>query len=234
MSEADDEQPTPADALAEPVTLRTSVVKHSLILAAFAVIVALSVGMVDRGTRDEIEYQRQQAERRALAEVMPPALHDNDLLNDTLPLSPQAGHENLDLLNLADGRNGWVARRDGETTGIILPSIAPDGYSGNIELIVGIRADATLTGVRVVSHSETPGLGDKIELRIDDWILDFAGRSLDEPPAQRWQVRKDGGDFDQFTGATITPRAVVNAVRRTLEFFEQNRADLLAHGQAVK
>lgn len=229
MTETNDAQQPPDEAPQEPVTIRGSVVKHSLILTAFAVIVALSVGLVDRGTRDEIEYQRQQAERRALAEVMPPTLHDNDLLNDTIPLSPQAGHENLDLLNIGAGRNGWIARRDGETTGIILPSIAPDGYSGNIELLVGIRADATLTGVRVVSHSETPGLGDKIELRIDDWILDFAGRSLGEPPVQRWQVRKDGGDFDQFTGATITPRAVVNAVRRALEFFEQNRATLLAH-----
>lgn len=228
MSDNNDDQQTAAEAPQEPATLRGSIVKHSIILTAFAVIVALSVGLVDRSTRDEIEYQRLQAERRALAQVMPPALHDNDLLDDTFSLSPQAGYENLDLLNIGNDRHGWIARRDDETTGIILPSIAPDGYSGNIELIVGIRADGTLAGVRVVSHQETPGLGDRIELRIDDWILGFEGKSLDDPPRERWQVRKDGGDFDQFTGATITPRAVVNAVRRTLEFFEQNRARLLA------
>ena len=210
------------------LSLRASIIKHSLILTVFAVVVALSVGLVDRSTREAIDYQRQQAERRALAEVMPPALHDNDLLEDPIALSPQTPYNNLALLNIGNEGHGWIARRAGEVTGIILPSIAPDGYSGNIELIVGIRADGTLTGVRVVSHRETPGLGDKIELRIDDWILDFTGKSLAEPPVQRWEVRKDGGDFDQFTGATITPRAVIHALQRTLTFFEQNQARLLA------
>lgn len=228
MSERNDDQQSTSGAPGETATIRGSILKHSLILTSFAVIVALSVGLVDRNTRDEIEDQRRASQRRALAQVMPTTLHDNDLLSDTLPLSPEAGYDNIGLLGVTGNAKGWLARRHGEITGVILPAIAPDGYSGNIELIVGIRADGMLSGVRVVSHRETPGLGDKIELRIDDWILDFKGKSLDEPSRERWRVRKDGGDFDQFTGATITPRAVVGAVRRALEFFEQNRARLLA------
>src|SRR5690606_7665772 len=109
----------------------------------------------------------------------------------------------------------------------ILPVETADGYSGTIRLLVGIDAEGRLTGVRVLQHNETPGLGDKVELRKDDWILGFDGLSLRNPVASGWQVKKDGGDFDQFVGATITPRAVVAAVYNALQFFDLNRENLL-------
>ena len=96
--------------------------------------------------------------------------------------------------------------------------VSREGYSGPINLLVAVNVDGTLSGVRVVSHKETPGLGDKIETNKDDWILGFVGKSLSNPSEALWKVRKDGGEFDQFTGATITPRAVVNAVREVLKY----------------
>src|SRR5690606_4959952 len=110
----------------------------------------------------------------------------------------------------------YRAFRGGEPVAALFNSVAPDGYSGEIRLLVGVRVDGSLSGVRVLSHKETPGLGDPIEVRHSDWITRFSGLSLENPPFERWKVRRDGGDFDQFTGATITPRAVVKATRNTL------------------
>lgn len=213
--------------------LSGSIVKHSLILGLFAIAVALSVGLVNEATRDEIRYQQQQAERRALAAVMPSALHDNDLLDGAFPLTPEDSRFNeTALLGLKTERNAYLATEitngNTDTVGIILPVNIPDGYSGDIQLLVGILQDGSLSGVRVVSHRETPGLGDKIDLRVSDWILGFNDKSLDNPEASLWAVKKDGGEFDQFVGATITPRAVVNGVRRALEFYQLNREALLS------
>lgn len=106
---------------------------------------------------------------------------------------------------------------------MVLSPVAPDGYNGAIKLLVAVRTDGSLAGVRVVSHRETPGLGDPIDTDKSDWIFAFDGRSLDNPSEARWKVKRDGGDFDQFTGATITPRAVVKAVYQTLIFFERHK-----------
>jgi electron transport complex protein RnfG len=109
--------------------------------------------------------------------------------------------------------------------------VARGGYAGDIELLVGVRADGRVAGVRVVEHHETPGLGDGIEADKSDWIRGFDGRSLGDPPREDWAVRRDGGDFDQFTGATITPRAVVEAVRDTLIYFEDHRDQVFAQNR---
>ncbi len=109
-----------------------------------------------------------------------------------------------------------------------MSAVAPDGYSGNIRLLVGVQADDTLSGVRVVAHRETPGLGDAIDEQRSDWVYGFDGKSLGNPPLAKWAVRKDGGHFDQLTGATITPRAIVRAVRRTLLYYRANREALYA------
>jgi len=111
---------------------------------------------------------------------------------------------------------------------VILQAIAPDGYSGAIHLLVGIHADGRVAGVRVIGHRETPGLGDKIELAKSPWIRSFEGKSLTNPAADGWAVKKDRGEFDQFAGATITPRAVVGAVHRALQYFDAHKAELLA------
>ena len=99
--------------------------------------------------------------------------------------------------------------------------------AGRIELLVGIDRNGVLAGVRAITHKETPGLGDKINTNVSDWIFGFAGKSLNNPDASGWKVKKDGGEFDQFTGASVTPRAVVAAVYRALQYFQENRHLLL-------
>ena len=155
----------------------------------------------------------------ALAEIIPPSLHDNDLLDAAFDLPPSQ------VLGLESADTGWRATQNGETVAVLLPVVTGKGYSGDIRLLVGIRADGSVAGVRAVKHAETPGLGDKIEARKSDWIHEFDDQTLS---SVEWKVNKDGGDFDQFTGATITPRAVVGAVRQALIYFMAHRTALLA------
>jgi electron transport complex protein RnfG len=136
------------------------------------------------------------------------------------------------LLGTAEPIDAFVVSDDGRPVAAILAPVAPDGYNGAIHLLVGLTADGTITGVRVLSHSETPGLGDRIERAKSDWILQFDGKSLAKPPPEKWAVVKDGGVFDALTGATITPRAVVKALRNTLLYFERHRDELFAEAEA--
>lgn len=196
--------------------------RNSLVLGLFAVVVTLALAGTQLLTREEIAAQRRAAEARAYSEILPPTRYDNALLDDVRPV------EDRELLGLERPGKILVARRGGQVQAVIVPATAPDGYGGAIGLIVGINADGSVAGVRVVSHKETPGLGDRIDARKSRWIEGFAGRSLGDPDAALWAVKKDGGVFDQFTGATITPRAVTAAVKRALQYFEANRAALLA------
>jgi len=132
----------------------------------------------------------------------------------------------LQFLGSHKDQRAFVALKQGQPIAIALETIAPNGYNGNIHLLVGLHADGTVSGVRTLAHQETPGLGDKVEIIKDNWILSFSGKSLDSHTDQRWQVKKDGGQFDQFTGATITPRAVVQAVKNTIIYFERNKQQL--------
>ena len=135
--------------------------------------------------------------------------------------------DNQTLLNLRDEKKAYIARMQGKYISVIIPATAPDGYTGDIDLIVGINIDGTIAGVRVLNHRETPGLGDKVEKKKSDWVDGFIGHSLQNTSEEQWAVKRDGGIFDQFTGATITPRAVTAAVKRALEYFEANQATLL-------
>lgn len=197
-----------------------SIGKNSLLLGAFALVTAGVLAGTYQLTREQIATAEREAAQQALFEVVPRDRHDNNLLDDTLP-TPEAAREQLGLRSPNDIH---LARRGDEVIAVIVPAIARDGYSGDIRMIVGINRDGTVAGVRVVAHRETPGLGDKVDLKRDDWILSFNGRSLEDPEPARWEVKRDGGEFDQFTGATITPRAVVRQVRRTLELAEDYRA----------
>jgi electron transport complex protein RnfG len=201
--------------------LTRAIGRNGLLLAAFAVLTALLVASTFLGTRDAISEARRDAEEKALLQIVSRDSHDNSMLDDRLPAP--AGDP---LLQLPESRSIYRARQDGDVTAVILPAYAPDGYSGGIELLVGVARDGTVSGVRVLQHRETPGLGDAVDQRKSDWVEDFRGRALGDPPAERWTVRKDGGAFDQFTGATITPRAVVKATRRALEYAEANAAQL--------
>jgi electron transport complex protein RnfG len=214
----------------QEIPLATSIRRHSLRLGIFAFGAALLLALVSSGTAVRIEAQRLAAELEALNAVLPPSVHDNDLLSDSFMLSPDGDEfRDIALLGLSVPRPAWIARIAGEATGVILPLETADGYSGTILLLIGLDAEGVISGVRTLQHSETPGLGDKIELRKSEWILTFDNRSLQNTDPLLWRVKKDGGEFDQFVGATITPRAVVAAVHDALQFFEANRTALLNH-----
>ena len=203
--------------------------RNSLLLAGFAVLTAVLVGSAFLGTREAISESRRAAQEKALLEIVPRDRHDNSMLDDRL--AAQAGDP---LLRLPGPRSIFRARREGEVIAVILPAYAPDGYSGGIELVVGVNRDGSIAGVRVLEHRETPGLGDAVDSRKSNWVDDFRGKALGNPPADGWAVRKDGGVFDQFTGATITPRAVIDATRRTLEYVAAEHAWLFDDPDAAQ
>lgn len=196
------------------------IVITTLLLGLFAAIGAGVVALVHSGTEARIAENRLAMTRMRVTQVLEGLDYDNDPVAD----QHRIGDPRLD----GDALPVWLARRGSETVGVVLSAIAPDGYSGDIHLLVGIDTTGTLLGVRITQHRETPGLGDDIEADRSDWIQGFRGRSLLNPPVELWRVRRDGGVFDQFTGATVTPRAVVGAVRRTLLYFQEHAEELLA------
>ena len=172
--------------------------------------------------------QLQQADEALLAEILANVPYDNDLREDVFLLGPDAGaFVQNNLLGLTANRTGYIVRQEGRPVAFVLPVETLAGFNGSIQLLVGIRVNGEITGVRVVAHNETPGLGGQIELAFSNWVLAFNNRSLANTDPLLWRVKKDGGEFDQFAGATITPRAVVAAIRDTLEFFAANRDVLL-------
>lgn len=204
-----------------PLTAGSSIVRNSIILGVFAMVTVGLIALTQQGTASRIAEEQRRMQMSALNEILPHDQHDNDLLEDAFGVDDRA------LLNLPGEAMAYRGRMGGEVVAVILPTIAPDGYSGRIDLLVGVRANGEVAGVRITNHRETPGLGDKVQLNKSTWVLDFNGTSLSMPAPENWGVRKDGGDFDQFTGATITPRAVVQAVYRALQYFEANREQLL-------
>ena len=201
--------------------MRYAITKNAVILSLFAISTAAALAITNELTIGKVECNKQAALMASLNEVMPHDRHDNDLLADRITVS--------DPLLGRNGHHIYRARQDGEPNGAVLEATAPDGYGGNIALIVGVDTQGKVQGVRVVPpHNETPGLGDKIETKKSDWIYGFNGLSLGNPADAGWAVKKDGGQFDSFTGATITPRAVVGAVHRALQYFDANQAVVFA------
>ena len=198
-------------------TLGQSIRRNAIGLGLFAIVTGGTIALTQQLTQERIAQQAARAEADALFQIIPEKRHDNELLRDTVTLPAS------NSLNRGQPLTAWVARRGDRPTGLILPVTAPDGYSGNIRLLIGINLKGRVLGVRVTSHRETPGLGDNIETKKSDWIYTFKGRSLGSPEPEQWAVKKDGGVFDQFTGATITPRAVVSTVRDTLVYFREHR-----------
>ena len=209
--------------------LRNSISQNAFKLAGFAACVALILSAVFAINEARIAEQQLNAQRQAMNIIFPANLHDNDFINDTIKLDLATNEFNqLDLLGLRENSTAYIARSNGQVSGVIFPAIARDGYNGDINILLGINSDGSVTGVRVINHRETPGLGDLIDLRLSDWILSFNNRSLRNPEPTAWTVVKNGGEFDQFTGATITPRAVTVATAKALQFFEANKAVLLS------
>lgn len=198
-----------------------SMLKNALVLGLFAIGTVGLVAVLQQATAGRIANAEREAQVRALSEILPQGSYDNHLLDNSIQLHDP-------LLGSKSPQTAYIALKDGKPSAVILRATAPDGYSGAIHLLIGIQADGRLAGVRVLGHRETPGLGDKIELAKSAWIRSFDGKSLSNPGEDGWAVKKDRGEFDQFAGATITPRAVVKAVHKALQYFDANQEQLFA------
>jgi electron transport complex protein RnfG len=190
--------------------------KNALALGAAAAVCVAILSVVNQQTAPRISEQRLAAKLAILSEVLPGVEAGQTLLQDCLQVTDEA------LLGKNTAQTLYRWRQDGKLSAYIIETTAPDGYSGNIDLIVALTPDGTVLGSRVLNHKETPGLGDKIEARRSAWIFSFSGKTVTADNANEWAVRKDGGNFDQFTGATITPRAVINAVRNAVLYVQQH------------
>ena len=199
--------------------MRIAIQKNSKILALFAIACTAVVGLVNELTKDRIERQQQQHLLNILHSIIEPNRHNNDLTEDCRLITDP-------LLGSSQPQKVYLARLNEQPVAAAITTMAPDGYNGNIELIVAINTDGSISGVRQLKHNETPGLGDKIEIRKSNWITGFNDKKLSSDTDSRWAVTKDNGMFDQFTGATITPRAVVKAVKQTTIYFNKHQQSL--------
>lgn len=191
--------------------------RTAVLLTLFAIAGTALVALTYENTKEQIAKAEREALLKKLHSVIKPEEHDNDIFYDTISVNDP------EYLGPAPSVDVFRARMNGEPVALLMTPTAPDGYSGDIKLLVGIRYAGDIAGVRVLSHKETPGLGDAIEERRSNWIEQFTGRSLKNPAVEVWKVRRDRGQFDQLTGATISSRAVVKAVRKTLEYYQSNR-----------
>ena len=208
-------------------TLARSMSSAAAILIGFAAVWTGLVVMTYSSTRDIIAEAQQKALEPSLNQLVPADRYDNRITDDHVEVvAPE-------WLGTDQPVTVYRARKNGQPVALFATPTAPDGYSGPIQLLIGVYADGTLAGVRVLAHKETPGLGDYIEEKRSPWILAFAGKSLGDPQPERWKVKKDGGAFDQLTGATITPRAVVRATRKFLEYVQTHREQLFAPAGAA-
>lgn len=202
------------------MSVNKTIASTAIILMLFAIVGAALVGLTHDKTKARILYNEKLTLLKKLNTILPKTYYDNDMLNDTIVLKPDF------LLGTKSDSIAYIARKQNKPVAIVLSAIAPNGYNGPINLLVGIKYDGTLVGTRVVKHRETPGLGDVVEEKKSDWILGFENRSLENPVLKKWKVKRDGGVFDQFTGATITPRAVVKAIRSSLLYFAKHKNTL--------
>lgn len=189
---------------------------HAAILGTFCLGFGAVMAATNMVTVEPIAQRAMEDKQASLSQVIPASIHTNNPVQTTLVMK---NHEGKDL-------TVYRATRDGKVTGVAY-EIFGSGYAGEIKLMLGVDAEGKVLGVRALAHKETPGLGDKINADKTDWITRFNGLSLGAPPVEKWKVKKDGGQFDQFSGATITPRGVVGAIRHGLEFFAENKAQLL-------
>ncbi len=186
------------------------------LLGGFATLAAAFIVIGNIATHDAIEQRKADDLQRSLNQVIPPALHDNNVLKDQVTLK----HE---------GKNIMVYRGTLKQKPVAFAfNISGQGYGGEISILMGVDNNGKILGVRILSHTETPGLGDKIEAEKSHWVYNFNNLSFNKVPMEKWRVKKDGGIFDQFSGATITPRAVIKAVTEGLSMFNSHRHELIA------
>ncbi|WP_448212193.1 electron transport complex subunit RsxG [Colwellia sp. MEBiC06753] len=199
--------------------MRIAIEKNAKILALFAIGCTALVGLTYELTKGRIKAQEQSELLSTLHAIVSDDVHDNIMSNHCIIVQDE-------LLGTNEPHKAYLATLAEQPVAAAITTTAPDGYNGKIELIVAVNIDGSIGGVRTLKHQETPGLGDKIETRKSDWIYTFTDRTDSEVQSNRWKVKKDGGMFDQFTGATITPRAVVKAIKNTAHYFEKNKTTL--------
>ena len=202
-------------------------IRTAVILFIFVIVFTAFLSGAYIWTKPALEASAAEEKMKLISEVLPRSAYDNDLLKDTLEIAPST------VLGLDETSTVYRARKGGQASALVLEAVAPDGYSGKIRLLVAIHLDGTLAGVRVTQHKETPGLGDYIEPKKDKnkarpWITQFNGLSLATVSDREWKVKKDGGRFDSVVGATVTPRAVIKAVRKATQYVAENREQLYA------
>jgi electron transport complex protein RnfG len=197
-----------------------SVMRSGLLLGLIALLGTALLTGVNALTHERIAEQEKRRMLQQLNAILPAGSYDNELLHDRIEISDDA------FLRHPGPVPVYRARMHGQPVAALMMVTAPDGYNGDIRILVGIDKDGVLLGARIIAHRETPGLGDPISQQKSDWILGFSGKSLQDPETAAWAVARDGGAFDQFTGATISPRAVVRTIRDSLLYFESNRAKL--------
>ncbi|MCG6970446.1 MAG: electron transport complex subunit RsxG [Gammaproteobacteria bacterium] len=200
--------------------LAKHMLRSAILLMLFAMAGTALVALTYENTKEQIAEAERQALLQKLHTVIKTTEHNNDIFSDYITVS------NPELLGPSPQVNVFRARMNDAPVAVLITPTAPDGYGGAIKLLVGIRTSGEIAGVRVLAHKETPGLGDAIEERRSDWIHQFDGLSVDNPDAEGWKVARDRGQFDQLTGATISSRAVVKAVRKTLEYYQSNKDEL--------
>lgn len=192
-------------------------IRTAAVLAGFAIVGTLLLTATFLATRDAIALTEKKAKLALIGQILPHNLYDNDIIRDAALLPPAP-----DLGTRGDTQV-YRATLAGQPAAAVLETVAPDGYSGKIKLLIAININGEIQGVRVIAHNETPGLGDYIEIAKSKWIRMFDRASLASHKESDWKVKKDGGRFDYMAGATITPRAVVKAVRKALSYFTANR-----------
>lgn len=203
-----------------PETIIKHASKTALTLIAFALVFTSLLAYVFNVTKAPIEKSEAEARMALFRQIVPENMHNNDLLKDTISIAPNA------LLGNRQPITVNRARIDNKPSAVILEALAHDGYAGDIKLLIAIRYDGSIAGVRVLTHKETPGLGDYIDIAKGKWIKLFDDESLQKTDDTKWLVKKDGGQFDYMAGATITPRAVVKAVHKALQYFSANKEAL--------
>ena len=191
----------------------STIIKSGALMLMFTLICVFFVSLAEKTTKETISFNEQQLLIKRLHEIV--TNYDNDIVADQF-------NKKVELHGIEQNIRIFPAKLNSQVFAHLIEHTYPNGYNGNIRLLTGITTEGELLGVRVISHKETPGLGDKIETRKSDWIKGFTGLSLTNPKASGWKVKRDGGDFDQFTGATITPRAIVGAAYQILEYFAKD------------
>ncbi|WP_263770284.1 electron transport complex subunit RsxG [Propionivibrio soli] len=199
---------------------RTRFAYQPLSLGFAALVTSAALTFANQLTKPGIQAAEERDLQTSLEEVLPAGYADNSLLKDAVTIPDAAGQDVI----------VYRTRKAGSVNGAVFRTSAR-GYAGHIVVLIGVDTQGTILGARVIKHQETPGLGDKIEATKTGWIRGFEGKSLSSPPAEKWAVKKDGGVFDQFAGATITPRAVVKAVKEGLAFYASHRDEIVSDGK---